>query len=66
MTKAIVITASLEESYIKRIDQITRHLRERDGESISRSEVIRRAIDCLFLSERLIDKPNGEPVSEAA
>lgn len=45
-----VITINLGDEQIKKAQLILRQLRDEQGESVSRSEVFRLAIDALFLS----------------
>ncbi len=62
----MVITVNLEDAQITRANRLILHLSEREGEIISRSEVVRRAIDALFLSECLTDKTNGTTKRQSA
>lgn len=47
-----------DEQTLARLDQIVAEYKRRTGVQPSRSAVVCRAVDALFLSERLIDKTN--------
>jgi hypothetical protein len=51
----VIITISVSEEQVRRAEKLAQTRRMRTGESASRSSEIGRAIDALFLAERLTD-----------
>jgi hypothetical protein len=66
----MMLGVNLNEDQIERADALARLLTTRYGIKVSRSAVIGRAIDALFLAECPTDKTNdvnaGHPIETAA